>query len=124
VKEQRLAERCVSFEKMASCSPFAIQVNDETNFSEKLEPYLGEEAAKLLSDGLQSFFDKFPFVLTNNCVLRGPCIEGVSMYPDVDVDMRVLGYKNLYAIGDCNGTFRGLVPSLISGYFLRNKFFF
>lgn len=123
VKDRKLAERCVSLDKIASYSSFAIKVCDKTNFSHELTPYFGTEAAELLSDGLNAFFNKFASVLSNKCVLRGPCIEGVSMYPDVDDDMRVCGYDNLYAIGDCNGTFRGLVPSLISGYFLQNKLF-
>ncbi|MFZ1342737.1 hypothetical protein [Thiothrix eikelboomii] len=45
-----------------------------------------------------------------------PSIEDVGDYLDVDNDLKVIG-ENIWVAGDSNGSFRGLIPAFISGYY-------
>lgn len=49
-------------------------------------------------------------------MVYGPCIEGVGFYPDVN-DALKLNSHDVWIAGDAVGTFRGLIPALVSGFY-------
>jgi len=87
----------------------------------KLKRLCGESIGALIWHALAQLFDAFPALCCQELRLYGPCLEGVGSYPNVNARMQVHGSDNLYAIGDTNGTFRGLVPSLLSGFYLAHS---
>lgn len=75
---------------------------------------------RILRLGIAKLLQKFQLDCQELEII-GPCLEGVGSYPAVDSAMHVIGSPNMYAIGDTNGTFRGLVPSLLSGFYLAQS---
>jgi hypothetical protein len=47
-------------------------------------------------------------------------VNAIGMYPNNIDHFRVQGIENMYAIGDCGGVVRGLVPSMLTGYALAH----
>lgn len=66
-------------------------------------------------------FQTLPSLDCADLKIYGPCVEGVGDYPDIDDALQVKGQPGIYTIGDATGTFRGLVPALVSGYYLAYK---
>lgn len=89
------------------------------------EPLLacyGETCAHLILDAVERLFARFPFLNDGTCRLRGPCVEGVGFYPNVDErDGRLRDFDNVWAIGDCSGLYRGLFPSMLAGRTLAHQ---
>jgi hypothetical protein len=88
----------------------------------------GRTFGDLLRAGVELLLERFPSLRLHpaGVVVRGPCIEGVGLYPDVDpVSLRVRDdYRSgcsTYAIGDASGLFRGIVPSMLSGAWLAQR---
>ena len=63
---------------------------------------------------------KFPALNYSAMKLYGPCLEGVGLYPNVDVHMQVNDAPGVFAVGDTHGGLRGLIPSFLCGYYLAN----
>lgn len=80
----------------------------------------GNEIGQFVWSGLEELFARFPALWCKELQLFGPCLEGVGSYPNVVDNLRIAGVPNAYAIGDTSGIFRGLVPSLLSGYLLAH----
>lgn len=74
----------------------------------------------LLITALKSIIKEFPELNTESSTIIGPSIEGVGSYPDIDDNLKSKSGENIYCIGDCTGIFRGIVPSMLSGYYLAN----
>jgi hypothetical protein len=52
----------------------------------------------------------------SEAAVYGPCIEGVGYYPDLN-DALKLSSHDVWVAGDAVGTFRGLMPAMVSGYY-------
>ncbi len=91
------------------------------HFQENVEAFLkndgktnfGSQLDLKLKNGLQKLCDKYDL---SNSMIYGPCIEGVGYYPWLSTNLETR-YSNLYVAGDSTGLFRGLLSSLLSGYF-------
>ena len=94
--------------------PFELSIDK----IDELVTYYGNEMGKLLIDGLKSLINKNPELERNTKVI-GPTIEGVGYYPDIDENLKVVN-ENIYCIGDNSGIFRGIIPSMLSGYWLAS----
>ena len=81
----------------------------------------GSAVGGFLWDALEQLFAELPALCCRGLVLYGPCLEGVGAYPNCNAHLEVANVPNLYAIGDTSGMFRGLVPSLLSGYYLAES---
>lgn len=51
-------------------------------------------------------------------VIFFPCIEGIGTYPALSENLRSRREEGLFFVGDNCGTFRGLVPALLSGSYV------
>ncbi|MEI8365874.1 MAG: hypothetical protein WCF65_05595 [Parachlamydiaceae bacterium] len=76
---------------------------------------------KIVSYGISQLITLFPTLNSDEVYVLGPTIEGVGEYPAINKDSCIEGLPNVYAIGDCNGTYRGIVASMLSGYLLASK---
>lgn len=100
--------------KLIDIKPFELPIDK----IDELVNYYGNKMGKLLIDGLESLINKNPD-LKHNTKVVGPTIEGVGYYPDIDENLKVID-ENIYCIGDNSGIFRGIIPSMLSGYWLAN----
>lgn len=76
---------------------------------------------KVVSYGVTQLLELFPTLDRDEVHILGPTVEGVGGYPTINRDLSVENLKNVYAIGDCSGTYRGIVASMLSGYLLAIK---
>ena len=88
----------------------------ETDFRE-ITALLGPNVAKTLRAAIELLFRDFPRDRRHEVRLYGPCLEGVGDYPELSDDLSIPFGATAYAVGDCGGSFRGLVAALVSGYF-------
>ncbi len=102
--------------------PFSFS-NGSNPFREEILAYFYNDCpciSMLIVSAIESLFGAYPKLNCNQLRLHGPCLEGVGLYPNVDVHMHIKGVENVYAIGDTHGGLRGLVPSFLSGLYLSN----
>lgn len=115
------------FQKIANTQPFDLNLievlKDKDNhlLSSKYGNYIGE----LLQIALESITEKFPDLCSAETHLLGPSIEGVGWYPNIDHNLQVVDpltneKKEIFCLGDNSGTFRGIIPCMISGYYLAH----
>lgn len=78
-----------------------------------LGPRLGEAMRLGVSDLLRWA----PELRDPSTVCLFPSIEGVGEFPEIDAQLRVPG-QNIWCAGDLVGTMRGLVPSMVNGYYV------
>ncbi|ATZ80365.1 putative FAD-dependent dehydrogenase [Bodo saltans virus] len=57
-----------------------------------------------------------------NMRFKGPTIEGVGYYPQLEPKSLKIVDNDIWTLGDTTGIFRGLVPAMISGYYLADIF--
>lgn len=107
---------------LCSISPYCIEINDLTKVElcDKLQDIMGPKYGKYFYEALEKLLDILPH-LRNNIKIVGPTIEGVGYYPDIDTTTLQLQGENMFACGDTSGIFRGIVPAMISGYYIGNK---
>jgi hypothetical protein len=89
-------------------------------FRVPLRDFMGAGAA-YLGAGLDTKFrcrleELVPSEAISEAVVYGPCLEGVGFYPDVN-DALKLNSHEVWIAGDAVGTFRGLTPALVSGFY-------
>lgn len=84
-------------------------------FSMKMAEFKGGNPFGRLSGYLQGSLEKlllrFPGLDTEDTVVYGPTIEGVSYYPANPP-------TGVYIIGDSSGVYRGIIAAMLSGYAL------
>lgn len=67
--------------------------------------------------GLRLLVERFPNLLTSPTArLKGPTIEGVGWYPELNSQLKIDG-MNFWVAGDAAGCFRGITSALISGFY-------
>ncbi|WP_456756604.1 hypothetical protein [Bradyrhizobium sp. USDA 4461] len=77
---------------------------------------LGAGLAALMADGLRQLVARFGDAAFSHAVIHYPAVEGLGGYPMLSDNLRVPDTR-IWAAGDVNGRFRGLVAALVSGYF-------
>ena len=82
-----------------------------------IENRLGEDIFFPLRKGLSLLINQFPFLLNKQTVCILPAIESSLFYINVDTSLKV-DNNNIWVAGDQTGLFRGIIPALISGYFV------
>lgn len=99
-------------------APFVFEVDDLSSprLQTNLVGQFGPEIGRRLSEGLARLPALFPKADWSGTEILGPCLEGVGWYPQHDECLKV-GSQRLWVAGDSSGTFRGLVPAFVSGYF-------
>jgi uncharacterized FAD-dependent dehydrogenase len=63
----------------------------------------------------------FPKVCDSNAEITGPSFEYFGNYPKLNNELKLLD-QNFWVCGDATGDFRGLMPSLVSGYLAALSF--
>lgn len=87
----------------------------------KMTDTLPIRAKQLIDDGVAKLKERFPGLDTVDVNIIGPTIEGVGEYPKINEDFSLEGHPNISVIGDCSGTYRGIVASMLSGYILARN---
>jgi len=80
----------------------------------------GRQLADGLLAGITSLAEKFPELQSEHTRLVGPTLEGVSLYPKSDDNLR-LPTVPAWVAGDISGKFRGIVAAMISGYYVADQ---
>lgn len=78
---------------------------------------LPSELYRILAESLRMIIDRFPDMAAPEAVCLFPAVEGVGAFPTVDAGLRDHSERIWYC-GDVVGRFRGLVPALVSGYYV------
>ncbi len=81
---------------------------------------LGNDCSNLLTEAITKLIKMSPDLDSNDVKIIFPSIEGVGEYLDTDKDLKVIG-ENIWVAGDSNGTFRGIIPAFISGYYAGHQ---
>lgn len=81
-----------------------------------LEALLGKSCSVLLKEALDSLLKESFDLNDDRTMIIFPSIEGVGDYLEVDNNLKVIG-ENIWVCGDSNGSFRGLIPAFVSGYY-------
>lgn len=79
---------------------------------------LGKKLTSLLIEGINRLSSEFEL---GDAEVYGPCIEGVGFYPNLTGELALKNSNNFYIAGDSTGIFRGLLPALISGYYVAER---
>jgi uncharacterized FAD-dependent dehydrogenase len=95
-----------NFRKLISMAPYEI---DMPQFIKNLPSPFDSETGSLVDYGCAQLLEKFPELFCKEVSVMGPTIEGVGYYPNIN---------DVFVIGDCNGTYRGIVPGMMAGYLL------
>lgn len=82
--------------------------------SSRVVRVLGMDTARHLVEGLKDLRHLTGQPLTD-AVVYAPAIEGVGLYPKLDLDLRIPG-RPMFVAGDATGMFRGLTAALLSGF--------
>jgi uncharacterized protein len=77
---------------------------------------LGEPLHRILAAAVRELLSWSPDLEDERTMCLFPAVEGVGFYPDIDNDLKVRN-ENIWCCGDIAGRFRGLIPSLVSGYY-------
>lgn len=102
--------------------PFCFSFDEFMDPSnEKVKTTYGSFLPKL-KDGIDNFFNLFPTLrdATNDVKMYGPTVEGCGVYWELDNNLKVPNH-NIWIAGDSSGIFRGIVPSMLSGYYVAQE---
>lgn len=72
---------------------------------------------QVLREAVASLFEQYPDLDSPETMCLFPAVEGVGTYPSLDADLR-LPAERVWCCGDLVGKFRGLIPALVSGYYV------
>lgn len=77
---------------------------------------VGEPLYNILVAAVKDLLDWSSDLYDERTMCLFPAVEGVGFYPDIDDNLKVSG-ENIWCCGDIAGKFRGLIPSIVSGYY-------
>lgn len=105
---------------------FSVPLNNVLSGSESFEvltKVFGKHATNIIHKGLQSLVNNFysSTETSPSCILIGPVIEGVGFYPKLDGDLKLASKRDCWVVGDATGIFRGIVASLLSGFYVMEQ---
>lgn len=84
-----------------------------------LENFYGINGSHLLISGVKALIKQFN-LNEGKILVKGPTIEGIGYYPNIDENLRLKNNKNIFIIGDASGIFRGIIPAILSGFYVGN----
>lgn len=91
--------------------PFKMNLDE---FEQQLNVGMfGQKLDDKMREGITRLKKQFAI---KNALIYGPCIEGTGIYPWLSSNLETM-LRGIYVVGDSTGIFRGLLPSLISGYY-------
>jgi uncharacterized FAD-dependent dehydrogenase len=103
--------------ELLEIKPFMLKMQERSN----LKNIYSEQISEIVLNGLEKLLQKFPSLDFDDVVLIGPTLEGIGYYPEINENLKSK-VEDFYFIGDCCGIFRGIIPSMLSGYWLSNSF--
>lgn len=106
-----------AFQKLMTMAPYRERFQELGKVTQKLPP----QVEQIIQQGVKRLLQQFPDLDQERVWVVGPTIEGVGAYPQVQRDGSLWGDKNICVIGDCSGTYRGIVASMLSGYTLAQR---
>jgi len=103
----------------------ALLNGDVQPFSLPLADFIDKSTAGVLDGVLGDFLREGLLRLSQQyslegAMIHGPCIEGTGYYPRLSANLETQ-MKGVYVAGDSTGIFRGLLPSLLSGYYVAKN---
>lgn len=96
-----------------------LRVSRENLVAEGVAHY-GKDGLDILLRGFDKLSKDFPEFLQDSIRFSGPTIEGVGLYPRIDLST-LAHQPRVFVIGDASGIFRGTVPALLSGAFVAEQ---
>lgn len=81
---------------------------------------LGEKAYNVFLYALNKLIEWSPDLKNENTRVLFPVIEGTGKYPKLNNDLQIEG-ENIWCCGDLAGSFRGIIPAFLSGYYAANQ---
>jgi len=108
----------MEYERVLKCDPFEHTLKEIIEDDKIIEGKFGKEMCEIYLKGVRKFVDDFKIEVDGLSII-GPSVEGVGKYPKLLDNLKVEG-ENIFAIGDCSGIFRGIIPSMVSGHFIGN----
>jgi hypothetical protein len=81
-----------------------------------IQEHMGQGLHEIIARAVRDLLTWSPDLIDPRTMCLWPAIEGVGFYPEIDGDLRVRGHS-IWCAGDVVGQFRGLIPSLVSGYY-------
>ncbi len=96
--------------------PFSIDIDDVSD--DTFSKNNGIRIWQLFFKSIRSTFNKISHHQKGNCKIIGPTIEGVGNYPDINPQSLQIKNENIFVWEMQHGIFRGIVASMISGYFV------
>lgn len=103
--------------KIISIKPFEFSLQQVINNNDFIMNLYGKFLGELLIEAINKIIDKFPQLLNDQVKIIGPTLEGIGCYPD-----KICENENIFCIGDCSGSYRGIIPAMLSGYELALRF--
>lgn len=101
------------FEFLTSIEPFTVKTVSDVG--ERYGAILGP----IIEAALNDYLEAFPGLKqAKDIKFVGPTVEGVGEYPDINNISLKLSEEEIYCIGDCSGIFRGIIPSMLSGFYV------
>ena len=82
----------------------------------KIADILGPELYQVFVGALEELLSFSPDLLHEETACLFPAIEGTGLYPTLDDNLKVYG-ENIWCAGDLAGSFRGITPAMLSGYY-------
>lgn len=130
LKEKLLRSRQVTWEPLGSFLQNSCTFNESSldlssrpwypydNFKQgEIRILLGEDLYRLIKSAVEDLLSWSPDLIDHRTVCLFPTVEGIGYYPDIDEDLKVWNH-NIWCVGDVVGRFRGLIPALLSGYYV------
>ncbi len=108
----------IAFKHLVEMPPYDLDIK---TFISNLSSYYEPSSACLVEYGLTMLLNRFKELFSDAVRIIGPTIEGVGKYPNIDKDFQLVGSPEIYVIGDCSGLYRGIIPSMLSGYLLATR---
>lgn len=105
-------------EQIKNTRPFELSLAELDKLHEKYG-----DVGTHIATGIEWFLAKFTTDTNLDrkaFTLKGPTVEAVGGYPQLDQHLKVPG-ENIWFAGDATGLFRGIIPSMLSGLFVVNR---
>ena len=90
---------------------------EKFKFSDLTE-ILGPQFTDILASSIIKLVELDNGFLKSNAIIIFPCIEGVGYYPETNEHLESVSHNNIWFAGDNVGSFRGIVPAFLSGYYV------
>jgi uncharacterized protein len=110
----RLDETYLKYHCQMYCDPFDMSFDQLEKYGEK------NKLIGMYTEGVK----KLATVLGEEVLqmrFKGPCIEGIGYYPNLEPNSMKVINNNIWAIGDNSGVFRGIAAAMLSGFMVAKQ---